>query len=142
MDFLLFTLMRLTLCLVLLFVLSFFCCHLTWPLVLIILACGYNRYKNDSPLTERIVGGNNSVIGEWPWQVCSHFDFFFLFFLFFFFFFFFSCQQKWFINFSLSLCSFFHYLFIYLSLHLSLYLSLHASNLTIYYLNLTAFYCP
>ncbi|XP_015794793.1 serine protease 30 [Tetranychus urticae] len=32
-------------------------------------ACGYNRYRNDSPLTERIVGGNNSIIGEWPWQV-------------------------------------------------------------------------
>lgn len=32
-------------------------------------SCGYNRYRNDSPLTERIVGGNNSIIGEWPWQV-------------------------------------------------------------------------
>lgn len=31
--------------------------------------CGYNRYNNDSPLTERIVGGNSSMPGEWPWQV-------------------------------------------------------------------------
>lgn len=31
--------------------------------------CGYNRYNNDSPLTERIVGGNTSMPGEWPWQV-------------------------------------------------------------------------
>ena len=35
--------------------------------------CGYNRYNNDSPLTERIVGGNSSMPGEWPWQVRKHF---------------------------------------------------------------------
>ncbi|RWS30337.1 serine protease 27-like protein, partial [Leptotrombidium deliense] len=31
--------------------------------------CGSNRYNNESPLTERIVGGNTSMPGEWPWQV-------------------------------------------------------------------------
>ena len=31
--------------------------------------CGINRYNNEIPLTERIVGGNRSYEGEWPWQV-------------------------------------------------------------------------
>ena len=33
--------------------------------------CGINKFNNDSPLTERIVGGNTSHPGEWPWQVCA-----------------------------------------------------------------------
>lgn len=32
-------------------------------------SCGVNRFNNESPLTERIVGGNNSLHGEWPWQI-------------------------------------------------------------------------
>ena len=28
-----------------------------------------NRFNNEPPLTERIVGGNSSTEGEWPWQV-------------------------------------------------------------------------
>ncbi|KAJ6224689.1 hypothetical protein RDWZM_003234 [Blomia tropicalis] len=32
-------------------------------------ACGINRYNNEIPLTERIVGGNRSYEGEFPWQV-------------------------------------------------------------------------
>ncbi|XP_075681229.1 tryptase-2-like [Dermatophagoides pteronyssinus] len=31
--------------------------------------CGINRYNNEIPLTERIVGGNRSYEGEFPWQV-------------------------------------------------------------------------